>query len=142
MIRRPPRSTLFPYTTLFRSWRMTRFAWDWLPGVDPWILALLLAGILLPELFGLVGSGIGAKTKAPRGRNGAIAALALALIYVGGRASLHGNAVAQLEAHTYRGESPGRLAGFCRPVSLGASHGVGETAHQVCPRDLAGSRSA
>src|SRR2546422_6815051 len=24
MIRRPPRSTLFPYTTLFRSWRL----WD------------------------------------------------------------------------------------------------------------------
>src|SRR2546430_11828470 len=23
MIRRPPRSTLFPYTTLFRSWRLT-----------------------------------------------------------------------------------------------------------------------
>src|SRR5436190_14973971 len=23
MIRRPPRSTLFPYTTLFRSWRVT-----------------------------------------------------------------------------------------------------------------------
>src|SRR3712207_8272214 len=25
MIRRPPRSTLFPYTTLFRSW------WGWFP---------------------------------------------------------------------------------------------------------------
>src|SRR3712207_8674760 len=24
MIRRPPRSTLFPYTTLFRSWRRSR----------------------------------------------------------------------------------------------------------------------
>src|SRR2546426_2564084 len=24
MIRRPPRSTLFPYTTLFRSWQETR----------------------------------------------------------------------------------------------------------------------
>src|SRR3712207_7439131 len=24
MIRRPPRSTLFPYTTLFRSWRCSR----------------------------------------------------------------------------------------------------------------------
>src|SRR5258707_4082720 len=24
MIRRPPRSTLFPYTTLFRSWMLTR----------------------------------------------------------------------------------------------------------------------
>src|SRR5437867_8518930 len=26
MIRRPPRSTLFPYTTLFRSWQVFRFA--------------------------------------------------------------------------------------------------------------------
>src|SRR2546430_12566625 len=26
MIRRPPRSTLFPYTTLFRSWSWARFA--------------------------------------------------------------------------------------------------------------------
>src|SRR5687768_17805750 len=26
MIRRPPRSTLFPYTTLFRSWRETSVA--------------------------------------------------------------------------------------------------------------------
>src|SRR5438270_10579075 len=25
MIRRPPRSTLFPYTTLFRSWRRIRY---------------------------------------------------------------------------------------------------------------------
>src|SRR5256885_3649335 len=25
MIRRPPRSTLFPYTTLFRSWRIDAF---------------------------------------------------------------------------------------------------------------------
>src|SRR5256885_3225930 len=25
MIRRPPRSTLFPYTTLFRSWLIRRF---------------------------------------------------------------------------------------------------------------------
>src|SRR3712207_6897348 len=28
MIRRPPRSTLFPYTTLFRSWRLV-------PGARP-----------------------------------------------------------------------------------------------------------
>src|SRR5437764_10831075 len=26
MIRRPPRSTLFPYTTLFRSYSMTKYA--------------------------------------------------------------------------------------------------------------------
>src|SRR3712207_8577270 len=27
MIRRPPRSTLFPYTTLFRSWRRGHSCW-------------------------------------------------------------------------------------------------------------------
>src|SRR2546429_4475741 len=32
MIRRPPRSTLFPYTTLFRS----LFAYEWLTSVDDW----------------------------------------------------------------------------------------------------------
>src|SRR5256885_11213416 len=30
MIRRPPRSTLFPYTTLFRStWWTTKSCWNW-----------------------------------------------------------------------------------------------------------------
>src|SRR5258708_10251179 len=29
MIRRPPRSTLFPYTTLFRSYDLTHFCIDW-----------------------------------------------------------------------------------------------------------------
>ena len=117
---------------LLWPWRETRFAWDWLPGVDLWILVLLLAGILLPELFGLVDSEIGTKDQAPRGRTGAIAALALALIYIGARATLHGNAVAQMDAHTYRGESPRRLAAFADPFSLMNWHGVVETAGQIC----------
>jgi inner membrane protein len=123
-------------------WRETRFAWDWLPRVDPWILALLLAGILLPELFGLVGSEIGTKVTAPRGRNGAMAALVLVLFYVGARATLHGNAVAQLDAHTYRGESTRRLAAFADPVSLVTWHGVVETATQICTVNVPASESA
>jgi inner membrane protein len=87
---------------------------------------------LLPELFGLVGSEIGAKEKAPRGRIGAIAALLLVLLYVGARATLHGNAVAQLDAHTYRGESARRLAAFADPLSLVTWHGVVETSTQIC----------
>ena len=126
---------------LLWPWRETRFAWDWLPGMDPWILALLLAGILLPELFGLVGSEIGTKDQAPRGRTGAIAALALALIYVGARATLHANAVAQLDAHTYRGESPRRLAAFADPFSLMNWHGVVETARQICTVNVPASES-
>lgn len=127
---------------LLWPWRATRFACDWLPRVDPWILALLLAGILLPELFGLVGSEIGAKDKAPRGRNGAIVALVLVLIYVGARATLHGNAVAQLDAHTYRGESPRRLAVFADPISMINWHGVVETATRICTVDVPASGNA
>src|SRR5438445_13118546 len=36
MIRRPPRSTLFPYTTLFRTRYMPRC--PWLPWPPPWLL--------------------------------------------------------------------------------------------------------
>lgn len=124
---------------LLWPWRASRFAWDWLPGIDPWILALLLAGILLPELFGLVGSEIGAKAGAPRGRNGAIVALALVLIYVGGRATFHANAVAQLDAHTYRGESPRRIAAFADPVSLTTWRGVVETSTEICTLNVPAS---
>src|SRR5258708_27543767 len=43
MIRRPPRSTLFPYTTLFRSWNDYQGRWqvkerhwvDTMPTLDP-----------------------------------------------------------------------------------------------------------
>src|SRR2546429_6965696 len=49
MIRRPPRSTLFPYTTLFRS--VVRFGVvvaDW-----KYILGATLAGYLIPFFFRL-----------------------------------------------------------------------------------------
>src|SRR2546426_2131137 len=46
MIRRPPRSTLFPYTTLFRSNEGHRYA-DFVPGTDKvaeYGIAALIAG--------------------------------------------------------------------------------------------------
>src|SRR3712207_8618389 len=48
MIRRPPRSTLFPYTTLFRSWGGT--LWSWLSAaprraIRKAVLLLLMGGI-------------------------------------------------------------------------------------------------
>src|SRR3712207_6909813 len=43
MIRRPPRSTLFPYTTLFRSFsRKEKNKWSTLPRLFQLILHLLL----------------------------------------------------------------------------------------------------
>src|SRR3712207_7011859 len=54
MIRRPPRSTLFPYTTLFRSthWQHPRFfAYFATTGSEPGILAELLAASLNQVAF-------------------------------------------------------------------------------------------
>src|SRR5258707_10820360 len=40
MIRRPPRSTLFPYTTLFRSSGIEGGSWPWPAGTSPLALPL------------------------------------------------------------------------------------------------------
>lgn len=123
---------------LLWPFRATRFAWDCLPFVDPWILALLLTGIFLPELFRLVSSEIGAKQKSERGRNVPLVGLALVVFYVGARATLHNNAAAQLDAHSYRGESPHTVAAFPDSFSPLIWHGVVETTLQICTVDIPG----
>src|SRR5258708_18385658 len=50
MIRRPPRSTLFPYTTLFRSKLTGDARWDfWESGLVA-MAALIVRGVMLPPL--------------------------------------------------------------------------------------------
>jgi len=51
MIRRPPRSTLFPYTTLFRSQPQTRRRWPWITGLLALILAGIAAAVILSNLW-------------------------------------------------------------------------------------------
>src|SRR3712207_5529677 len=58
MIRRPPRSTLFPYTTLFRSAMLDDHEWAWLEeqcrgDVDHLIVASSLPVLMLPGLHDL-----------------------------------------------------------------------------------------
>jgi inner membrane protein len=97
---------------LFWPFSPRRFALDWLPHLDLWLLGILLAGILLPSLSGLVTEEIGAKSKGPRGKMGASLALATMILYVVLRFVLHGNALATLESRSYRGESPRKTAAF------------------------------
>lgn len=111
---------LWPFST-------RRFALDWLPSLDLWILAILLAGILLPLLAGLVTEEIGARRKGPRGRLGATLALFALILYLGARFVLHGNAIAALESRTYRGELPRRVAAFADSSSPFRWHGIVET---------------
>jgi membrane-bound metal-dependent hydrolase YbcI (DUF457 family) len=119
---------------LFWPFSPRRFALDWLPHLDLWILGILLAGILLPTLSRLVTEEIGAKSKGPRGKMGASLALATMILYVVLRFVLHGNAVAALESRSYRGESPRKTAAFPESGSPFRWLGIVETAsalHEV-----------
>jgi membrane-bound metal-dependent hydrolase YbcI (DUF457 family) len=113
--------------TLFWPFSGRRIAADWLADVDPWIIAILIAAILLPELLRLVGDEIGAKDKSPRGRLGAILGLVSVILYAGVRGALHSNVLAGMEARSYRNESPRRAAAFPESASLFAWHGIVET---------------
>src|ERR1700676_2111583 len=110
---------------LFWPIHPARIAMDWLPTIDPWIVSILVAAIIFPEFFHLIGAEIGAKDKRPRGFAGAIVGLVMMLAYVGLRADLHATAIAQMQNRSYAGELPGKVAGFSDFVSLGTWLGVG-----------------
>lgn len=114
----------------------TRFAMDWLPAIDPWILAILIAGISVPELLRLVSSEIGAKERAPRGRNGGIFALVAIALCIAARGTLHMASVVTLEPHLYHGESPHGVGSFPDTLSIATWHGVVETRSFVCLTDV------
>lgn len=111
---------LWPFST-------RRFALDWTAHLDLWIIAILLAGILLPMLSGLVTEEIGAKSKGPRGRTGASLALATLFLYAVARFAFHSSAVAALESQKYRGERPRRVTAFPESGSPFRWHGIIET---------------
>src|SRR3712207_8447599 len=62
MIRRPPRSTLFPYTTLFRSWLVTLLIADWSMATE------LITWLRFAELFMMLNKAVPAQplTAMPR----------------------------------------------------------------------------
>ena len=86
--------------------------WDLAREVDPALLAILLAGLLLPTLLNLVSEEIGARGHKRPGQRGAIVALALAAAYLGLRAMEHQRAVALLASRVYRQEAPLRAGAF------------------------------
>jgi inner membrane protein len=121
---------------LLWPFRAPRYSAGWVARFDLWILLIFLAGALLPQLLALVTEEIGAKSKAPRGRIGASLALLAVFIYIGARFVLHGNAVAMMEARTYRGELPRRVAAFAESDSPFHWRGLVETERAFHDLDL------
>jgi membrane-bound metal-dependent hydrolase YbcI (DUF457 family) len=114
-------------TMIFWPVSHRRVALDWLPRVDPWIIAILLLALLLPELARLVSDEIGVKSKGPRGRIGAIVGLVVLALYVGLRAELHDNAVSMLQSLSYDGERAHRIAAYPDAGSPFTWHGIVDT---------------
>jgi membrane-bound metal-dependent hydrolase YbcI (DUF457 family) len=102
-------------------------ALDLFPAVDPWLMIIFAAAILLPELFRLVSDEIGSRVKRPRGRNGAIAGFAMVVLYLALRTVLHGNVTAALEARAIAGETPRRVAALPDSASPFLWHSIVET---------------
>lgn len=85
-------------------------------NVDLWVLVLLLAGLLIPQLFRLIGDEIGARKKGARGAGAAIFTVLLLAVYFGSRADLHSRATGLLLSSEYHGREP--LAAGAFPSSV------------------------
>jgi membrane-bound metal-dependent hydrolase YbcI (DUF457 family) len=105
-----------------------RFAMDLVVDLDPWIIAVVLGALLVPELLHMVGAEIGARDTRPRGRNGALVGFAVIVFYLGLRAYFHGDVIALLDSRTFQGEVAKRTGAFPEALSPVTWHGVVETA--------------
>jgi len=107
--------------------RQTWSAWDLAHSIDPWVLILLLLGLLLPGLFRLISEEIGARPKQRGAQRGAVVALALVLVYMGARWTLHDRALEVLRSRVYHGETPLAIGAFPTGASPLTWSGVVET---------------
>jgi membrane-bound metal-dependent hydrolase YbcI (DUF457 family) len=117
---------------LLWPFRFTRYSTDWLPNIDPWLLVLLLAGLLLPELRRLITSEIGAKEKSPRGQTGARVAIVFIALFITARFLLHSSSLSLLESRIYHGESPAHFASLPDAFSPVLWTGIVETQSMLC----------
>jgi inner membrane protein len=88
------------------------FSWDIVFIVEPILWIILVGGLVLPSLFGLIDSEIGARRKGPKGRGWAIAALVGVVALWGLRDFEHRKAVNALQSLTYEGLEAQRVSAF------------------------------
>ncbi len=87
---------LWPFRVHWTAWGLTT-------NFDPWILALLVAGLLLPILFKLVNEEVTSGQKKRTGQRSAVLTLLLVAAYVGTRAYWRSEAINLLFSREYHG---------------------------------------
>lgn len=123
---------LLDYTTaygirMFAPFNWRWYSWDIVFIVEPIILLALLTGLVLPSLFGLINQEIGARSKGPRGRAGAIFALVCLVLIWGVRDYQHRRALNAMGALLYQGAVPVKMGAYPYWVNPFRWHGVVET---------------
>ena len=123
---------LLDYTTaygirMFAPFNWRWYSWDIVFIIEPVILLALIAGLVFPALFGLINQEIGARSKGPRGRAGAIFALVCLVLVWGFRDYEHRRALNAMGALLYQGAVPSKMAAYPYWVDPFHWHGVVET---------------
>lgn len=123
---------LLDYTTaygvrLFEPFNYRWYSWDIVYIIEPVILIALLLGLAVPALLRLVNQEVGARSKGPGGRGGAIFALCCVIVVWGYRDFQHRRALAAMSAITYGGASASRVAAYPYMINPFRWHGVVET---------------
>jgi inner membrane protein len=93
------------------------YSWDIVFIVEPLLWVFLLGGLLLPKLFALIDTEVGARSRRPRGRTSAVIALALVVAFWGFRDYEHRRALAAMQALTYDGEDAIRMSAYGIPIT-------------------------
>lgn len=113
-----------PFMPFYDRW----YSWDVVYIVDPVLWAILVGGLVLPSLFRLIDREVGVRDRHPRGRLGAIVALALVVAFWAVRDYEHRRAVAAMDALTYHGQDALRVSAYPYMVNPFRWYGVVETA--------------
>ncbi len=92
------------------------------------MLLALVAGLVIPAFLGLISQEVGARSKGPRGRVGAIAALVCVVLIWGVRDYQHRRALTAMNSFLYHEAEPKLLAAYPYMINPFRWHGVVEAA--------------
>jgi inner membrane protein len=112
-----------PFWPFWEKW----YSWDIVFIFEPVMFAFLVLGLILPSLFSLIDKEVGARSRGPSGRVGAILALAGVVLMWGVRDYEHRRAIHALEARTYQYMDPQRVSAYPTLIDPFHWYGVIET---------------
>ncbi len=118
------------------------YRWNLDGNLDPWVLLILIAGLLLPLLFRLVNEEVGDRRKGRGGTRAAIVTLLLLAVYFGWRSHLRDEATDLLMSHEFHNRIALSAAAFPDPTSPFDWRGVAVTDNTVEELDVSLSPSA